>query len=116
MTEAMSNMPDYYREWAKKEAEREYEWPFDNADTALKVGLNEDCDANRQAYEAALLRMWPLVEALEDAEDAFGFLEKSEPDSLGWAGHNTEGGPWPIAAELKSKMSKALTSLNLPKP
>lgn len=45
----MSTIPDNYRQWAKSEAEREYPMP--------------EADTQRRCYEAALLRMWPVVEA-----------------------------------------------------
>lgn len=106
----MSNIPDYYREWAKKEAEKRYTGDWDGElggyfvcrDTYKQDGstifLMSPKDESylmrrmKEAYEAALLRMWPVVEAIEII-----------------AGHSSDA-----TAQMLSK--DALNSLNLPKP
>ena len=60
-------IPDHYRQWAAKEAERKYPrkmWP---------EGTLDEVRRQRMGYEAALLRMWPLVDALQKAIERQGF-------------------------------------------
>jgi len=88
-----------YRQWAKEEAEREY--PKCNG--ANRIHPHVSLSAG---YEAALLRMWPLVEALEKAVGAWEpLLADADLD----AGSNPA---WLTVHHAKS----ALSSLNLPKP
>ncbi len=52
-------IPEEYRQWAKEEAEREY------PDVPGLPSLQYEAEGLREAYVGAILRMWPVVEALQ---------------------------------------------------
>ncbi len=88
-----TTIPEHYRQWAKQEAEREYPrkmWP---------EGTLDEVRRQREGYEAALLRMWPVVEALQRMCE---WHEKQATWDKGDNGY--------YAAK------QALSSLNLPQP
>ena len=101
-TKTKDGIPDHYRQWAKQEAEKEYPrkmWP---------EGTLDEVRRQRNGYEAALLRMWPLVDALQRIS------EKSN-----WYANNGARLPLEVdhalCVEIPSEADTALSSLNLPK-
>ena len=84
----------HYRIWARVEAEREY--PILPIQESLTSPMNALVRREkRETYEAALLRMWPFVEALER-------ISNTDPDDA--------------TAWFHRVSDEALCSLNLPRP
>lgn len=99
-----------YRQWAREDAEREYACPprFEQ-DPEYWDAFTEEY---RHGYEAALLRMWPLVEAMQEAQDDTVELRETL-DKVGLAYANERRRR---VTRMKDYIEQAISSLNLPKP
>lgn len=84
---------------------------FDIFDAASQPGN----DADNLKYAAGIVRAVnnrdQLVGALKEATDALEHLAEHYPDCLGWAGHEEQGGPWPVVGELAVRTRQALAAL-----
>ncbi len=92
-----TTIPEHYRQWAKQEAEREYPrkmWP---------EGTLDEVRRQRKGYEAALLRMWPLMEHSVRIIEAYNDKLVQAHTPIAYLRH-------------MGKLDEALSSLNLPQP
>ncbi len=114
-----TTIPDHYKKWAKEEAHKVID-----ADIKLSLvgaGWSERKQMER-AYEAALLRMWPVVDALQPFARFAAQWErmpvdgKMPDDGALYSIHGTtEWGAEITLGHVKDAMG-TLSSLNLPQP
>ena len=97
-----TTIPEHYRQWAKQEAEREY------PDRALDLGSWRGGGTQlrfhneRIAYEAALLRLWPLVDAMQRIAVVMPEVMPDDQHAV-------------VLGRVIATSKEALSSLNLPK-
>jgi hypothetical protein len=106
-------IPDSYRDWCKAQAEAEY--PLPNGDSPHRWMVHN----KQRSHEAALLSMWPLVQAamgLMDAINPINYPARKWSDPKNDIEVRGVGSRSMPDEEQTMNMYRAIKQLNIPNP